>query len=40
MHILIVNISQTVTDRESITLAQNIMSYVAFRLAYLEFTLT
>ena len=36
MHTVIVNISQTITDKANITIDSNIMAHVGFRLAYLE----
>ena len=39
VHISTVNISQTRTDKVSVTIALNIMSHVGFRLAFLELIL-
>ena len=36
MHVLTVNISQTMVNRTNNTIAPNIMSHVGFHLAYLE----
>ena len=40
MHILNVNISQTVSDRENITIAIKYESHMRFLLAYLALSLT